>query len=154
MVETESAKPGYFGRPWSTTAETVFCLTNVGKNGNASLIAPLGWNNGLQSSGSDRSYEYRTIEESGVDNSSKRVSWATVLKARQLPDNTEITLFNFTKGTDNWQPLEEEEDPTEGCEQVKSDELRVKSGKILRDGRVLIVRDGRMYDILGNELVK
>ena len=45
-------------------------------------------------------------------------------------------------------------DPTEGCEQVKSDELRVKSGKILRDGRVIIVRDGRMYDILGNELVK
>lgn len=154
MVETESAKPGYFGRPWSTTAETVFCLTQVGKKGNTSLILPLGWNNGLQPSGSDRSYEYRTIEESGVDNSSKRVSWATVLQTRQLPDNTEITLFNFTKGTDNWQPLEEEEDPTEGCEQVKSDELRVKSGKILRDGRVIIVRDGRMYDILGNELVK
>ena len=153
MVETESAKPGYFGRPWSTTAETVFCLTQVGKNGNASLIAPDGWNNGLQSSGSDRSYEYRTIEESGVDNSSKRVSWATVLKARQLPDNTEITLFNFTKGSDNWQPLEEEEEPAQGCITVR-DERLMKSGKIIRDGRVLIVRDGRMYDILGNELVK
>ena len=58
------------------------------------------------------------------------------------------------RGGFGWKAGEEPVDPTEGCEQVKSEELRVRSGKILRDGRVIIVRDGRMYDILGNELVK
>ncbi len=148
MVETESAKPGYFGRPWSTTAETVFCLTQVGKNGNASLIAPDGWNNGLQSSGSDRSYEYRTIEESGVDNSANRVSWATVLQTNQLPDNTEITLFNFTKGTDNWQPLEEEE--PQGISNTTAEAQTAQ--KILRNGQVVILRDGKEYNVLGAKL--
>ena len=46
------------------------------------------------------------------------------------------------------------EEPSEGVETAKSEELRVKSGKLLRNGRVIIVREGRMYDILGNELVK
>lgn len=111
MVETVSAKPGYFGRPWATTAETVFYLTNVGKKDNASLIAAEGWNNGLQASGAVRSYEYRTIEEAKVNNYGKRVNWATVLHSKNLPDNTEITLFNFTKGSDNWQPLMDEDEP-------------------------------------------
>ena len=45
----------------------------------------------------------------------------------------------------------EEPEPTEGVEQVKRSEF---SGKMLRNGRVIIVREGRMYDMLGNELVK
>ena len=150
MVETESAKPGYFGRPWSTTAETVFCLTNVGKKGNVSLITPLGWDNGLQTAGSNRSYEYRTIEESGVDNTANRVSWATVLQTRQLPDNTEITLFNFTKGTDNWQPLEEEEEP-QGISNTAAEAQTVQ--KILRNGQLVIIKGNNEYNVLGG-LVK
>ena len=146
MIETEPAKPGYWGRPWTSTAETVFFRTKVGKNGTASLIAPAGWNNGLVSSGAERSYEFATEEESGVDNSAKRVSWATVLQTATLPDNTEITLFNFTKGSDNWQPFSE--DP-EGFESVKD---AAKATKIIRNGQVIIVRDGKEYDIIGAEL--
>ena len=149
MVETEYAKPGYWGRPWSGTAETVFFKTKVGKKGTESLIAPAGWNNGLVSSGSTRSYEYGTVEESGVDNSANRISWATVLSAPKLPDNTEITLLNFTKGTDNWQPFSED-DP----EAIDNTEAGVKAVKVLRDGQVIIVRDGKEFNILGNELAK
>lgn len=149
MVETESAKPGYFGRPWSTTAETVFCNTNVGKKGDVSLIVPAGWNNGLQASGAVRSYEYGTIEESGVDNSANRVNWAIVLQTKSLPDNTEITLFNFTKGNDNWQPLEDE-DESSVVNTVSVDGM--KAVKIFRDGQVIIVRDGKAFNVLGAEL--
>ena len=146
MTETTPAKPGYWGRPWSSNAETVFFRTKVGKNGTASLIAPAGWNNGLVSSGSSRSYEFATEEESGVDNSANRVSWATVLQTATLPDNTEITLFNFTKGSDNWQPFSE--DP-EGFESVKD---AAKATKIIRNGQVIIVRDGKEYNVLGAQL--
>ena len=45
----------------------------------------------------------------------------------------------------------EEPEPSEGVEQVKRSEF---SGKMLHNGRVIIVREGRMYDMLGNELVK
>ena len=70
------------------------------------------------------------------------------------PEGCEYTIRKANaRGGFGWKAGEVSVDPT-GCEQVKSDELRVKSGKILRDGRVIIVRDGRMYDILGNELVK
>ena len=148
MVETESAKPGYWGRPWSSTAETVFFRTKVGKNGSASLIAPAGWNNGLTASGSNRSYEYATEEESGVDNSANRVSWATVLQKATLPDNTEITLLNFTKGNDNWQPLKEDEASV--VDAISIDD--VKAMKIIRDGQVIIVRDGKEFNVLGAQL--
>ncbi len=108
MVETDSAKAGFLGRPWAGTAETVFYKTTIGKTSNgSSLIQAAGWNNGLVSTGSSRSYEYGTIEQLGVDNSSSRASWATVLTAPTLPDGTEITLYNFTKGNDNWDPFGE-----------------------------------------------
>ena len=32
-------------------------------------------------------------------------SWSTVLTNPVLDDGTDITTFNFTKGTDNWNPL-------------------------------------------------
>ncbi len=111
MIESAFAKPGYWGRPWSTTAETVFfntivdsCL-NTGYSGR-SLINADGWNNGLTASGSPRSYEYNTQE--CVDNSAKRLSWGTVLTEPVLPDGTKITLFNFTKGKDDWDPFREQ----------------------------------------------
>ena len=75
------------------------------------------------------------------------------LQEEVLEEGATVRKAN-ARGGFGWKAGEEPVDPTEGCEQVKSDELRVKSGKILRDGRVIIVRDGRMYDILGNELVK
>lgn len=108
MVETTTAKAGYFGRPWDANAETVFFNTRIGTTpANGSLILSAGWNNGLVASGSNRSYEYGTQETAvGVDNSSKRVEWATVLTEPILPDGTPITLYNFTKGTDGWNPFD------------------------------------------------
>lgn len=112
-VETAStykAKPGYFGRPWqATTSEVVFYNTTVettdypGFEGK-SLIAPLGWQNTLGGE-SSKMYEYGTIELSGEDNSESRAAWATVLTEPILADGTEITTFNFTKGTDGWDPI-------------------------------------------------
>lgn len=116
-VETASAKvskPGTFGRPWSGTSETVFYQTTVGTDSEGnSLIQAAGWNDGLvgSSTGSLRCYEYGTIEESGEDNSASRVTWSTVLSEPTLPDATAITTYNFTCGTDGWDPIREL-DPT------------------------------------------
>lgn len=114
-VETASeyrAKPGYFGRPWqATTSEVVFYNTTVettnytGSEG-LSLVEPAGWKNTLGGESSSM-YEYGTIEESGEDNQSSRASWSTVLTEPELSDGTEITTYNFTKGSDGWDPLPE-----------------------------------------------
>ncbi len=126
-VETASAyrsKPGYFGRPWQpNTAETVFYKTTIETSNNpegdssdkgngdylasydgASLIRPVGWNNSLGGT-SPLCYEYGTIELSEVDNTSHRVAWSTILTEGKLTDETEITLLNFTKGDDGWDPF-------------------------------------------------
>lgn len=112
-VETASlyrSKPGYFGRPWQpTTSEVVFYSTTIETTNNPSfdglsLIVPAGWNNSLGGT-SDKVYEYNTIEKSGIDNSSSRVSWSKVITEPVLSDGTAITTFNFTKGTDNWDPI-------------------------------------------------
>lgn len=104
------SKPGYFGRPWeATTSEVVFYNTTIetsnypGSEG-LSLIKPLGWQNTLGGT-SAKMYEYGTIENSGVNNSSSRASWATKLTVPTLTDGTAITTFNFTKGSDNWDPI-------------------------------------------------
>lgn len=114
-VETASiyrAKPGYFGRPWAAnTSEVVFYNTTVetsnypGSEG-ISLISPAGWSNSL-SGESNKMYEFGTIENSGVNNSANRAAWSTVLSTPVLTDGTAITPFNFTKGTDNWDPFSE-----------------------------------------------
>lgn len=112
------SKPGYFGRPWAaTTSEVVYFnttieTTNFTGNENQSLIMPIGWNDSL-SGQSAKMYEYGTVEQSGVNNQSTRASWATTLstvtgKTAAVPtltDGTAITTFNFTKGSDNWDPL-------------------------------------------------
>ncbi len=112
-VETASAyrsKPGYFGRPWqATTSEVVFYNTTIetsdfpGAEGK-SLVEPLGWQNSLGGE-SKKMYEYGTIELSGVNNGASRATWATLLTTPVLTDGTDITTFNFTKGTDGWDPL-------------------------------------------------
>jgi pectin methylesterase-like acyl-CoA thioesterase len=113
---TESAsayrsKPGELGRPWTaTTSEVVFYNTTIENSNNPSfdglsLIAPEGWLSTLGGQ-SNRCYEYGTIEKSGTDNSSNRVSWSKILTSPTLTlDGTAITTFNFTKGTDNWDPI-------------------------------------------------
>lgn len=112
-TETASAflsKPGMLGRPWQgTTSEVVYYNTTIdttnftGSEGK-SMIQPEGWNPSLGGP-TDRCFEYGTIEKSGEDNSSKRISWSHVLTAPTLTDGTKITTFNFTKGTDNWNPI-------------------------------------------------
>ena len=117
---TESAsqylsKPGLFGRPWkSHTSEVVFYNTTVDSTNHPdykgmSLISPDGWSNSLGGE-SAKMYEFGTIEKSGEDNLDARVDWATLLTEPMLTDGTEITTFNFTKGTDDWDPLPVETD--------------------------------------------
>ena len=69
-----------------------------------SLISPLGWNDGLGGQ-SPFMYEYGTIEKSGENNLPSRASWSTVLTQPVLKDGTAITAFDFTKGSDGWDPL-------------------------------------------------
>lgn len=112
---TESAsvngsKPGYFGRPWqATTSEVVFYNTNIdastypGSEGK-SLISPIGWDNSLGGT-SAKMYEFGSVEKSGENNQASRAAWSTVLSVATLTDGTAITTFNFTKGSDNWDPI-------------------------------------------------
>lgn len=113
QVETASvyrAKPGYFGRPWlANTSEVVFYNTTIETSNypgyiDNSLIMPLGWLNTL-SGNSSGMQEYGTTELSGVDNTPVRASWATSLTTPVLNDGTPITTFNFTKGSDDWDPF-------------------------------------------------
>ena len=107
------SKPGYFGRPWSeNTSEVVFYNTKVETSNNpsfnnASLIMPVGWMSTLApgTGQSAKMYEYGTIENSGVNNTANRASWSTKLGTPTLSDSTPITTFNFTKGSDNWDPI-------------------------------------------------
>lgn len=123
-----SSKPGYFGRPWQgNTSEVVFYKTNIDasthpNNLNKSLIIPAGWTSSLGGE-SPFMYEFGTIEASGEDNSSGRAAWSTILTEDKLSDGTEITLFNFTKGSDGWDPFEEliENDPSTNINKVEKD---------------------------------
>lgn len=112
-IETAStylSKPGEFGRPWSAnTGEAVFFYTTIESTNNPSftgksLISPEGWLNTLSGT-SPKCYEFGTNELSGENNQASRASWSTVLTSPILSDATVITTFNFTKGTDNWDPI-------------------------------------------------
>jgi len=112
-IETAStylSKPGEFGRPWSAaTGEAVFFYTTVEKTNNPSfngksLISPEGWLNTLSGT-SPKCYELGTVELSGENNQASRASWATILSTPTLSDATSISTFNFTKGSDNWDPI-------------------------------------------------
>jgi uncharacterized repeat protein (TIGR02543 family) len=108
-VSEKTSKPGYFGRPWSATyGEAVFYETIVDKAADdwstlgASLIMPAGWSNALSGT-SDYSYEYGTIEKSGVDNSGNRASWSKVLTETQL-ESAKLNDPATFLGT--WNPFE------------------------------------------------
>jgi len=112
-IETASlylSKPGALGRPWQgTTSEVVYYKTTIDSTNSPgfegkSMIQEAGWNSTLGGP-SEKCYEFGTIEMSGEDNSSKRVSWSKILTEPILTDGTEITTFNFTKGTDDWDPI-------------------------------------------------
>jgi len=109
-ASTYLSKPGEFGRPWSaTTSEVVFYNTTIQATNNPdyngkSLIAPEGWLNTLGGT-SSKMYEFGTVEKSGENNAASRVSWSTLLTAPTLTDGTAINTFNFTKGTDGWDPI-------------------------------------------------
>ncbi len=109
-ASTYLSKPGEFGRPWdAATGEAVFYNTTIEATNNPSfsgksLIAPEGWLNTLSGT-SPKCYEYGTIELSGENNRASRASWSTILTTPVLTDATEITTFNFTKGTDGWDPI-------------------------------------------------
>ncbi|MBR6697956.1 MAG: hypothetical protein IKL73_06810 [Lachnospiraceae bacterium] len=96
-ASTKVSKPGYFGRPWSTTSEVVFYETTIETtdfNGTEeSLIAAAGWLSTLGGE-SPYCYEYGTIEKSGVDNSANRASWTHVLTEAKIGDE-EITFERF-----------------------------------------------------------
>jgi len=104
------SKPGELGRPWqATTSEVVFYNTTIEKTNNPdfagkSMIAPEGWLSTLGGT-SNKMYEFGTVELSGENNAASRASWSTMLTAPTLTDGTAITTFNFTKGTDNWDPI-------------------------------------------------
>lgn len=112
---TESAsayrsKPGYFGRPWEpTTSEVVYYNTTIettnfpGSEGK-SLIVEDGWNSSLGGT-SAMMYEFGTVELSGIDNTSKRSSWATLLTKAELTDGTALTTTSFIEGNDSWDPI-------------------------------------------------
>ncbi len=132
-VETASlygAKPGYFGRPWqANTSEVVFYKTKIdtstypGDEGK-SLISAEGWTSSLGGESAGM-YEFQTVEKSGVDNTASRASWATLLTTPTLNDGTDITTFNFTKGSDDWDPFPalRAADDTDGDTIVDLDEI-------------------------------
>lgn len=109
-ASAQPSKPGYFGRPWqANTSEVVFFETQIAASehpdfSGQSLIYPVGWMSTLGGE-SPYMYEYATQEAAGVDNQASRASWSTLLEAPRLSDDTEITLLNFTKGSDGWDPL-------------------------------------------------
>lgn len=122
------AKPGCFGRPWkAATSEVVFYNTtietsNFPESEGKSLISPAGWTSSLGGE-STKMYEYGTIEKSGEDNQASRVSWSTLLTEPKLNDGTEISPLNFTKGSDEWDPLPDliAGDPSVGTIQIRSE---------------------------------
>jgi pectin methylesterase-like acyl-CoA thioesterase len=103
-VDTASeytSKPGYFGRPWqANTGEAVFYNTTVEAADEhwatlgESLISEAGW---LSSLGGESKLcgEYGTKEEADVDNTSKRISWASVFTEAKLADGTEISAKSW-----------------------------------------------------------
>ncbi|MBR3566046.1 MAG: T9SS type A sorting domain-containing protein [Paludibacteraceae bacterium] len=155
MAETAYAKPGYWGRPWSANAEAVFYNTIVDSCLNAaypntSLINAAGWNNGLTSTGSPRSCEYGTQE--CVDNSANRVSWSVVLEQPVLADGTAITLYNFTKGNDGWNPFNEVVDAVA----VTFEELDVTiyaADNALRIGNIAEPTQCMIFDMSGRQVL-
>lgn len=54
----------------------------------------------------------------------------------------------------DYQAIVFEESSTEELEEVKSEELRAKSEKFIKDGQLFIRRDGQVFNILGIKVIK
>ena len=154
------AKPALWGRPWAGNGETVFIGTYIdatkAEGYSGSMIAPEGWNNGLVSSGAKYSVEYATFEEAGVDNSAKRVSWSSVLTEAKVSDGTEITLFNWTKGSDDWNPFQDAAidvttNPYTGIEAVNVQSV-MGTKKVVVNNQVVILSNGKRFNLQGIEM--
>ena len=94
MEDETPARPGYFGRPWSKSGETVFFETRVDlRQGEDPMIVPVGWSDGLTGVGAPRSYEYRTTygKDGTPAETQWRAPWTTVLTEPYLPDGTPIS---------------------------------------------------------------
>lgn len=117
MASTQSAIPGDFGRPWTAnTGEAVFFKTTIGTTTDGtSLIRPEGWNNSLSGS-SARCVEFASKEKS-TSAAPNRADWATTLMnttdENKLAGGTVISLYNFTKGADEWDPFNAKDDANE-----------------------------------------
>jgi len=163
VTETAStylSKPGLFGRPWQgITSEVVFFNTKIDSTNSTgfvgkSMIQPLGWSPDLGGL-SNKCYEYGNIEQSGENNSISRISWSHVLTTPILTDATEISTFNFTKGTDNWDPIADliSNDPVTGITvpqlssiQIYTNENRIIITNVKSNTRINIYRlDGTLF---------
>jgi len=153
-ASTYLSKPGELGRPWqATTSEVVFYNTTIEATNNPdfagkSLIAPEGWLTSLGGQ-SDKCYEFGTIEKSGENNSTSRASWSHILSTPTLSDATAITTFNFTKGSDNWDPIAQliANDPITGVIVPQSSSLHVYAN----GNRIFVsnVKDNTQINIYG-----
>ena len=103
------SKPGYLGRPWQAeTSEVVFYDTVIDatceyyKEMSPSLINGAGWLSTLGGT-TVRNVEYGTVEMSGVNNSSSRVSWVPVSNEAKTSEGNDIAVSTFLG---NWDPFE------------------------------------------------
>ena len=99
------SKPGNFGRPWETTENATFANTTIETSNHpdyegASLILKNAWNSSL-SGQSEFSYEYGNNYNGAVrcEGGNYNSKFLTDAEAAN------ITLFTYTKGTDNWDPF-------------------------------------------------
>ena len=106
------AVPGYFGRPWqSDTSEVVYFDTVIDATCSAhagvskSLVKPEGWGS-MSGSKSARNVEYGTVEMSGVDNSSSRVSWANTKSSADEAITTDGQPISVATFLGSWDPFD------------------------------------------------
>ncbi len=93
MADSVCAQPGYFGRPWAASSETIFINTQVDCTPDGRpLIEPEGWSDGLTGRGAERTYEYgtRVGESKTAADTQHRAAWATTLTEPILPDGTNL----------------------------------------------------------------
>lgn len=98
MRDSVPAQPGYFGRPWAASGETIFMNTRIDcLPDGRSLIEPAGWSDGLTGRGAERTYEYNSTYdcEGHASDTEQRVGWSTILPSPTLPSGETITPENW-----------------------------------------------------------
>jgi pectinesterase len=95
------------GRPWQAYARVIYDRCAIGP-----IISSTGWTDlsGAGSGGTAYFAEYQSKNLSGaLLNISGRVSWSHQLTAQEV---AAYSMENWTKGTDNWNPIAELPEPT------------------------------------------